>query len=145
MIRRATPKDLRLLMEIEKACFKEGRYSKDQIEWILTGENEATFIYLDGPRPIGSVMLSAGGGAGRIISIGVRPDWREKGVAKGLMDVAERWLAETGAREIDLEVSVENEEAMNLYSSMGYEVVRVLKDYYFGKVDAFQMRKELEG
>ncbi|MCK4443268.1 MAG: GNAT family N-acetyltransferase [Thermoplasmata archaeon] len=145
MIRKATVEDLPLLMEIEKVCFKSARYSKEQIEWILTGENEAIYIYFEDARPVGSVMLSMQGDPGRVISIGVHPDWREKGVARELMNTAEKWFSESGAREVDLEVSVENSEALNLYSSMGYEVVRVLRGYYYGKVDAYQMRKELRG
>ncbi len=145
MIRKATLEDLPLLLEIEKVCFKSSRYSREQIEWILTGENEVTYIYFMNAQPVGSVMLSMQGDSGRVISIGVHPDWRGKGVAGELMSTAEKWFSESGAREVDLEVSVENSEALNLYSSMGYEVVRVLKGYYFGKVDAYQMRKQMRG
>lgn len=143
MIRKATVEDLPILLGLERVCFKDSRYSREQIEWILKGENEATYLYFSDTDAIGSLMLSLQGASGRVISVGVHPDWRGKGVARELMDVAEEWFLNSGARKVDLEVGVNNREALNMYSSLGYEVVRVLKDYYAGKEDAFHLRKEL--
>lgn len=144
VIRKATVEDLPVLLELERACFKRGRYSKDQIDFFLRGENEETFLCLDENVAVGSVMLSSRGPKGKVVSIGVRPDWRKKGVAKDLMKVAEDWFVDSGAAEVDLEVGISNREALNMYAGLGYEVVKVLKDYYHGKEDAYLMRKEFE-
>lgn len=142
MIRKANVEDLPVLLELERVCFKRSRYSKDQIESFLSGGNEETFLFLHDDDAVGSLMLSLHGLKGKVVSIGVHPEWRKKGVARDLMEVADKWFADAGAGEVDLEVGVDNREALNLYSSMGYEVVKVLKDYYFGKEDAYLMRKE---
>jgi ribosomal-protein-alanine N-acetyltransferase len=144
VIRKAAVEDLPLLLELERVCFKDTRYSREQIEWLLKGENEATYLYFHNSDAIGSLMLSLQGDSGRIISVGVHPDWRGRGVARELMDVAEKWFLDSGAHKVDLEVGVNNKEALNLYSSLGYEVVRVLKEYYPEKEDAFHLRKKLE-
>jgi ribosomal-protein-alanine N-acetyltransferase len=144
VIRKATVEDLPILLELERMCFKRGRYSEDQIDFFLRGENEETFLYLDENDAVGSVMLSSRGPKGKVVSIGVRPDWRKKGVAKDLMKIAEEWFVDSGAEEVDLEVGTSNREALNMYTGLGYEVVKVLKDYYHGKEDAYLMRKEFE-
>jgi ribosomal-protein-alanine N-acetyltransferase len=144
VIRKATVEDLPALLELERTCFRRGRYSKEQVDFFLKGENEETFLYLDGDGAVGSVMLSSRGPKGKVVSIGVHPDWRKKGVARDLMKVAEEWFVDSGAAEVDLEVGISNREALNLYATLGYEVVKVLKDYYHGKEDAYLMRKEFE-
>lgn len=145
MIRKASIEDVPLLMEIEKICFKSDRYTREQIEWIVSGEKEAAYIYLHRSKPVGSVMVSIRGNRGRLISIGVHPDWRKKGIGKKLMDVAEGWFLKSGAKQVVLEVNVSNHEAVNLYSSLGFEVIGLLRNYYPNGSDAFQMAKRLEG
>jgi ribosomal-protein-alanine N-acetyltransferase len=142
VIRKATVEDLPILLELERACFRKARYSKEQIEVFLNGENEETFLFFHGDDGVGSVTLSLQGLEGKVVSIGVHPDWRRKGVARDLMETAEKWFTDSGVGEVDLEVGVANHEALKMYSSMGYEVVKVLKDYYYGKEDAYLMRKE---
>lgn len=144
VIRKATVEDLPILLGLERICFSKARYTKDQIDMFLRGENEETFLFFDENDPVGSVMLSARGMKGKVVSIGVHPEWRKKGVARDLMTAAEKWFADSGATEVDLEVGVQNPEALNLYSTLGYEVVKVLKGYYGGKEDAYLMRKEFE-
>lgn len=144
VIRKATVEDLPILLGLERACFSKARYTKDQIDMFLRGENEETFLLFDENDPVGSVMLSARGMKGKVVSIGVHPEWRKKGVARDLMTAAEKWFADSGATEVDLEVGVQNPEALNLYSTLGYEVVKVLKGYYGGKEDAYLMRKQFE-
>ena len=144
MIRKATLEDLPILMELERVCFKDSRYSREQIEWILRGRDEVTYLYFQDSNAIGSLMLSLHGDMGRVISVGVHPDWRGKGVARELMNVADKWFLDLGATVVDLEVGVNNKDALNLYRSLGYEVVRVLKKYYPGKEDAFHLRKKLQ-
>lgn len=144
MIRKATVEDLDVLLKLEELCFQFGRYSKEHIEWFLKGPNEGAFLYLDDDGPIASVMLSVRNPLGRVVSLGVHPYRRNEGVARELMKTAEEWFHESGARVVDLEVGVDNSEALNLYSSLGYQVVRTLKNYYRGKGDAYLMRKELE-
>lgn len=144
MIRKATLEDLPILMELERVCFKDSRYSREQIEWILRGKDEVTYLYFQDSNAIGSLMLSLQGDMGRVISVGVHPDWRGKGVARELMNVADKWFLDSGAAVVDLEVGVNNKDALNLYRSLGYEVVRVLKKYYPGNEDAFHLRKKLQ-
>lgn len=143
MIRKATLEDLPTLLELEKVCFRTNPYRQEQIEWFLSTRKAVTFLSIREDRAVGSVMMSIGGSQGKVVSIGVHPDWRGKGVAKELMKVADKWFTDFGVTEIGLEVSVQNPEAIRLYSSLGFEVARTLKSYYSRNEDAFYMRKEI--
>ena len=143
MIRKATLEDLPTLLELEKVCFRTNPYRKEQIEWFLSTRKAVTFLSTRDDVAVGSVMLSIGGSEGKVVSIGVHPDWRGKGVAKELMKVADKWFTDLGVTVVGLEVSVQNPEAIRLYSSLGFEVKRTLKSYYSKREDAFYMRKEI--
>jgi ribosomal protein S18 acetylase RimI-like enzyme len=43
-----------------------------------------------------------------------------------------------------LETSVENESGIAFWERHGYRTEAVVKKYYLGKIDAYEMRKKLE-
>ncbi|UCD92855.1 MAG: GNAT family N-acetyltransferase [Methanobacteriota archaeon] len=143
MIRKATSEDMPILLEMERRCFADRAYTGEQIRWFLNSENSATFISFRENRVAGSMMLSLRGRRGKVVSVGVMPEWRGKGIGKELMVCAEEWFSTSGVREVDLEVNVNNHEATIMYSSLGYRKVRILKKYYQGREDAYLMRKKL--
>lgn len=143
MIRKAEPEDMPALLKLERLCFRRNPYRKEQIEWFLASPRAIAFLSFRNDTAVGSMMLSLSGAQGRVVSLGVHPSWRGKGVAKELMEAAEDWFLKSGATEIVLEVKVDNQEAIRLYSSLGYQITRTLKSYYSKNEDAYLMRKEL--
>ncbi|MFQ5883463.1 MAG: ribosomal protein S18-alanine N-acetyltransferase [Thermoplasmata archaeon] len=144
MIRKATSEDMSILLEMEKRCFADrAAYTREQIEWFLNSAHAVTFLSFRENGAVGSVMLSMRSRRGKVVSIGVMPEWRERGIGKELMHHAEKWFNNIGVKEVELEVNVSNQEAANMYSSLGYRTVRILKKYYHGKEDAYLMRKKL--
>lgn len=69
-------------------------------------------------------------GEGEIMTIGVVPGQREKGLGKTLLAAALSALEEMGASETFLEVGVENHAAERLYRGAGFEQVGYRADYY---------------
>ncbi|MFP4169926.1 MAG: GNAT family N-acetyltransferase [Methanomassiliicoccales archaeon] len=67
----------------------------------------------------------AGERRGFIAHIYVSPGWRERGLAKALMRFGEEWTSFKELRAMGLAVSADNERAVSLYRSMGYEVERM--------------------
>lgn len=60
----------------------------------------------------------------------VHPDWRQKGVAKTLLDTAISLASARDIRRIVLEVALGNTPARNLYEKLGFETVEVQPDFY---------------
>ena len=57
-----------------------------------------------------------------IMCVYVEAGFRGKGIGRKLMELGEEWAGERGLIDIILNVSNENEAAVRLYESMGYEI-----------------------
>ena len=53
----------------------------------------------------------------------VKEEYRKKGIAKKLMSEIEKWGKENNAKIAELTVCKENEKALNLYNSLGFETI----------------------
>ena len=81
---------------------------------------------------------------GRILTLDILQQARRFGLATQLMNACEERLRALGCGEIYLETAVDNEPALRLYRKLGYEVLRILPEYYSSHaLDAFQMGKRL--
>ncbi len=65
-----------------------------------------------------------------IFKVAVHENHRRKGIAKYLLEDAFYFYKEKGAKNAILEVRVSNESAINLYKKIGFEALRVRKNYY---------------
>ena len=82
-------------------------------------------------------------GAGHIITIDVREEFRRTGVGNMLMDAVEKRLGEAGCGAVYLETAVDNRSAIAFYKRRGYAVLRIIPRYYERKLDALLMGKKL--
>ena len=82
--------------------------------------------------------------AAEIMTVGVVPAARRGGLARLMLAELLAEAVRRGAREVFLEVRIDNEAARALYGSEGFEQIGVRRGYYdAGRVDAVTMRKEL--
>jgi len=72
-----------------------------------------------------------------IITIAVRPDWRRKGLARDLMQVAMTHAKKLGAVGMFLDVEEGNIPAWRLYETLGFRQINRRKDYYKQKDGSF--------
>ena len=82
-----------------------------------------------------------------VLNICVGPEYRREGCARLLIKNEISIGAESGAKEIYLEVRVSNLGAIDLYKGLGFKNVGVRKDYYptgSGREDAYVFRLLLE-
>lgn len=142
MIRSAGIGDLESLYELEIACFAERRFTRDHLRYILRNPRSSTFVYEIG-RVLGTIMLHDEDGVLRILSVGVLPSFRRRGIGRRLMALAEDMGAKFGSREIRLEVSTRNAGAVAFYEALGYEISGKFSRYYSWGEDAFAMRKPI--
>jgi ribosomal protein S18 acetylase RimI-like enzyme len=143
VIRRASPGDLAAIHHLEKACFGRHSFSREHIRRVLSDARTTTFLYVEGDRVLGSVMVSIDGSASRIISIGTHPTHQRRGIGRRLMQLAEEQAVRSGAQEIRLEVGVGNIGAIRFYKLLGYSVQGTLPRYYSWGEDAYAMTKPL--
>ena len=140
MIRAAGTCDLDALYELEELCFAERRFRKEHLLYILKNPRARTFVFENG-SVLGSLMVQDEKVLTRVLSIGVHPRHRRRGVGSDLMAVAEDTARRFHTPKVRLEVSAENAGAIAFYRALGYEVLEKLPRYYSWGDDAFAMTK----
>ncbi len=143
MLRYADLRDLPALETLEALCFSDHPYRPEFLRWILENPRAATLVWVEGGDVLGSVMILLENGQSRVLSIGVHPDRRRRGIGARLLAAAERVAVERGATLCRLEVSTRNAPAIAMYKANGYRSDGVLLGYYSAGDDAFSMQKPL--
>lgn len=143
LLRRATPEDLESIFRIETACFKERRFRRDHVDWILRNERAATFVAENGHDLVGAIMLLVEGQVGRILSVATMPDHRRKHLGTEMMKTVEGEARQRGCIQVRLEVSTRNYGAIEFYRGLGYKTDGVLYGYYSWGEDAYSMIRSL--
>jgi ribosomal-protein-alanine N-acetyltransferase len=98
------------------------------------------------PEPRGFVLYRIAADECEILSVGVAPEARRRGIASVLMEAAMHAAAEQGAARMFLEVAVSNEGARALYGALGFAEIGRRGDYYEGAdgpVDAVVLARDL--
>ena len=73
--------------------------------------------------------------------IWIKDDYRSQGYSKKLMDYLLSYSKDNNIDNITLEVSVNNEIALNLYKSFGFKEVAIRNQYYNGIDGILMIRK----
>lgn len=79
-----------------------------------------------------------------IVSLAVHPDFRRRGVADALLGHALRALRKCGVRRVELMVRTGNTAGGQLYRSLGFRKVRLVRRYYEDGGDGFLMARALQ-
>ncbi len=80
-------------------------------------------------RWIAHAVFSRAAGEAELLILAVHPDWRNKGVAKGIVGTMTEKLA-AFSDTLFLEVRESNSVAINLYDSLGFNCVGTRPNYY---------------
>jgi ribosomal-protein-alanine acetyltransferase len=144
--RKATSDDLYSVYEIEKACFDAECFSLRQFRYLLNKAKSVFMVAEETGTIVGYIVLLRKNNVNglRIYSIAISPDHRKKGIARQLLDEAERQTVEMKLAFLYLEVSEENKEARSLYEQAGFTDVGFIPSYYHDGSAAIQMRKVLQ-
>jgi ribosomal protein S18 acetylase RimI-like enzyme len=136
-IRRVTPGDLETVVALWRAVFPEyddpsnpQRNPSAAIARKLTFGDGLFWLAERGGQPVGTAMAGYDGHRGWLYSVGVHPEARGAGIARALVDEAERALAALGCPKVNLQVFAANEQARAFWRSIGYVEDRVRS---FGK------------
>ena len=84
------------------------------------------FVAVKEGRAVGSISIGGGRfqrpGSLRLFALDVGPAFQRKGVGTALVKAVEDIAAESGMDEVNLEVEIDNEDAIRLYRRLGYRI-----------------------
>lgn len=141
----ATPADAAAMASVHAQAFDKP-WDEADFEDLLEGEGIFALV-VRAEDPAGVLVCRAVGGEAEILTVGVTPWARRRGVGLSLMTAAIGTVRATGASEVFLEVDVANSAAVALYERLGFERAGLRKAYYdrgtLGRADALVMRLDL--
>ncbi|EMR12073.1 GNAT family acetyltransferase [Methylophaga lonarensis MPL] len=145
-IRQAHLGDVEALVALEKTCFDSDRLSRRSFKWMINKANAQLLVAETQQQILGYVLLLyvRGTSLGRIYSLAILPEHRQRGIAIRLMQAAEHAAQASGRSFIRLEVRPDNAKAIRLYQNLGYKQFEIVSDYYQDHADALRMMKVLQ-
>ncbi|HVG81942.1 MAG TPA: GNAT family N-acetyltransferase [Methylomirabilota bacterium] len=133
LLRPVGPFDLELVATLHGASFEEA-WGVQAIAEIMAMPGAFGLIVSEaaeaGPRPAGFLLARLAAEDCEILSIGVSPGRRRRGLARTLMAEATQLASAAGARRVFLEVAEDNWAARRLYAALGFAPVGRRRNYY---------------
>lgn len=127
-------------------AFAAKAWREDEFEDLLDGEGIYGFL-ADDEAPLGVILCRVIADEVEVLTVGVTPDARRRGVALALMLAGLDAARVAGAAGAFLEVAVDNDAAIALYERLRFARAGLRKSYYDrgpdGFTDALVMRLDL--
>jgi [ribosomal protein S18]-alanine N-acetyltransferase len=141
----ATPEDAPAMASAHAQAF-DTPWDEMDFEDLLDGPGIFGFV-VRAEDPAGVLICRTAAGEAEILTVGVAPWARRRGIGKALMVAAIGVARGAGATEMFLEVDVDNMAAVGLYERLGFARAGLRKGYYdrgaSGRADALVMRLDL--
>jgi len=125
-LRTATAADAAEVSRLLASAF--GWPPSDVMERLSTDTSRTLLVEFSGAA-VGTLRLTREEGVAGVYGFAVDPAWRGRGIGRDVLRRACHLLREEGAHRIGLEVAVENDHALGLYTSLGFTQVTT-EDYY---------------
>ena len=137
--------DLPVFVSLDKDLFPYSPWSASQYKEEFSSPTRHFVVAVNEAQSIVGYagVFAPGAAEADILTVGVVPEHRGKGIAKALMALITDWAKMQGSTAMMLEVKVDNPEAIGLYESLGYSKLNIRKDYFGAGLDAQVMRLEL--
>ena len=126
-LRPATQADLPLVARLLEAGF--GMPAPDGLADRLVSPHDRTVIVELSGSPVGTLRLRRDGNDARIYGFVIDPALQGRGFGRAALRQACQQLRADGASQIGLEVDVENDRALGLYTSVGFAPI-ITEDYF---------------
>ena len=126
VVRTATPEDRHDLSRLLTTAF--GGAPSDVLDRLETDSARTLMLELEG-SVVGTVRVTRHQDVGGVYGFAVDPACRGRGIGRDALRRVCRQLRDQGVRRVGLEVAVENDSALSLYTSRGFTEVTT-EDYY---------------
>jgi ribosomal-protein-alanine N-acetyltransferase len=145
ILRPIGPFDLDGAAALHAGCFDDA-WSAAAIAAVLATPGSFGLLSITSDTPSGFLLARIAADEAEILSIGVLPAWRRRGIARALLAAAAVHAADSGARRLFLEVAADNPAARGLYLREGFAQVGRRPCYYrrgTGAIDALILARAL--
>jgi N-alpha-acetyltransferase 10/11 len=141
-IQSANWRDLFQLGALEKVCFEADAWPLLELMGVLTFPGVVRLRALADESMVGFIAGDPrrAENTGWILTLGVLPLWRRKGIAYDLLSTCERQMKMPTVR---LTVRRNNQSAINLYEKMAYHQVDIWSRYYRDGEDGLVLEKHI--
>ena len=132
------------LAVLHAACFPDEPWDAGALERILALPGGFAFCACQADSLVGFVLVRDLGGECEILSIGVAPESRRRGIGRVLLDAVFVEAGRRGSDSVVLEVACDNDPARRLYATFGFVAVGRRPRYYSrasGRADALILRR----
>jgi ribosomal-protein-alanine N-acetyltransferase len=121
-------------------------WTEENFEDLLDGAGIFGFLAAD-EDPMGVILCRVAASEVEVLTVGVAPWARRRGIGEALLRTALAMARQAGAAEAFLEVDVDNTAAVTLYERLGFARAGLRKAYYdrgaAGRADALVLRLDL--
>jgi len=143
LIRNATKEDINAVHALECAYFSADPWTKQMfIDYLKEPTSLKLFVAEIDGKVVAYSCLRLIGVEAEIDNLAVCTNFRKQGIGEKLLLKMLEKAKKTGAKDIFLEVEVDNLPAQNLYEKHGFKIVAKRKCYY-GDKDAYTYGKPL--
>ncbi|HON36791.1 MAG TPA: N-acetyltransferase [Methanothrix sp.] len=142
-IRRAEPRDLPQMLQIESLCFPEETAFPPGVFAYLIRYAVAIVACEPEDQILGFIIGYTSGSAGAVYTLDVHTGYRRRGIGIKLLLAMEKRLARMGANAVRLEAALEKPGALELYRKAGYREREIIRNYYGQGCHAVRMWKSL--
>ena len=148
-LRRFSISDLDEVMEIEKASFPNRQiYSENYFKKLYQKYPEGFIVAEEKGKIFGYAISQVKNQVptervGEIISLAIKPDFRQKGIGEKLSNFLINQFKEREVKKVFLHVRTKNRVAISFYKKLGFEILKKIKNYYQNGNDAYLMEKKL--
>ncbi len=128
VIESAAPLMAENLAHLHAACFGTEAWSADQMNGSLALDSSRGWVVLCAGKPVAFLLAQISGEEAEILTFGVHPDFRRKGLGGRLLGLLQACIPEGGA--VFLEMAADNMPARHLYLKCGFVQTSSRKGYY---------------
>lgn len=138
MIRKAVRGDVKKLYHLEKSIFSKDDFTLSLSSFYYHIKNSILFVYEEDSEIVGYILWLKRKRFIRLYSLCVAKETQGKGIGDKLLKHSFNHLDNL---ELQLEVKTSNTKAIELYKKNGFEIKKVLKEYYPNSLDGYLMVK----
>lgn len=143
-VRSYNPADFAALYKLDQKCFPPGiAYSKTILKYFLAQPGAECLLAEEDAKIAAFILTEENPPLAHVITLDVDSAQRRNGIGTRLLRASEENLAARGVRTVLLETATTNEAGVAFWKRHGYRIEAVLKNYYPGHLDAYEMRKPL--
>jgi len=143
-IRQSDAKDFPALFKLDQKCFPVGiAYSKTMLKHFMAQPGAECLVAVNENEIVAFLLTEENPPLGHVMTLDVAEAHRRNGIGSLLLRESENNLRFRGVRTMLLETATTNAAGVAFWQRHGYRIEAVLKNYYPGHLDAYEMRKRL--